>query len=108
LHTNTIGSEHHKIFTIFVKDVKLPPGRDVTIVTAFFDFGSFGKGSASNVRTKSVYHTWIKVFARIESPVVAYFDTEEFYNLFKQLPSNLPPNLSVIHRVNRTQVRKLI
>lgn len=60
------------------------------------------------MRTKNDYHQWIKVFARMESPVVAYFDADEFFDLFTELRRNLPANMTVVHRINRTQVLKFV
>ena len=57
----------------------------VTVVTAYFDIGSFQKGfKKSHVVTPDLYKKWFKIFSRIKNPVIAYFDTEETKRYFDE------------------------
>jgi hypothetical protein len=79
---------------------------ELTVVTAYFNIGSFGKGLPDNKFTPDLYAQWLRVFARIESPVIGYFDTDEYANRFVQLRRRLPSNMTVVHRINRTRVSR--
>ena len=59
---------------------------DVTIVTAYFNIGSFQKGGLrSQVFTTQLYRNWMKIFNRIDNPVVAYFDDVNDLEYFRDL-----------------------
>ncbi|KAH3790079.1 hypothetical protein DPMN_168274 [Dreissena polymorpha] len=49
-----------------------------TVVTAYFDLGSFRKGSANNIFTKKTYDNWSAVFKYILNPLIVYTDSHEF------------------------------
>jgi len=49
--------------------------KELTIVTAYFDIGSFQKGPGGRMFTPELYRKWLTVFAQIRNPVVAYFDS---------------------------------
>ena len=78
---------------------------DLTVVTAYFDIGVFGKGSPDNKLTPEVYTKWLQVFGLIESRVIGFFDTDEYLDKFIRLRQRFPSNLTVAHKLNRTQVR---
>lgn len=73
---------------------------DVTVVTAYFNLGSFVKGMSDVYGTK-LYHHWMTVFARITNPVVFYVDTDNEANLFSIIRSHQPKNRTRIVRVDR-------
>lgn len=58
---------------------------NVTIVTAYFDLGSFAKGDFSVVYTTEHYLKWMKIFSRIENPVIAFFDSNANKDYFMKL-----------------------
>jgi len=58
---------------------------DVTIVTAYFNIGSFAKGSQSQIFTSSLYRSWMSVFSAIDNPVIAYFDNDLDLQYFRLL-----------------------
>lgn len=75
---------------------------ELTVVTAYFSIGKFPKGSSEAIREPGKsYHSWIKSFSRLDSPVVAYFDTDDMVELFRRVRGTLP---TIIRRVNRTEV----
>ncbi|KAK3087379.1 hypothetical protein FSP39_005199 [Pinctada imbricata] len=58
-------------------------GREnLTIVTAYWDLGSFKKGS-SQTFTKNTYVNWMKSFAHMTSPLVVYTDSQQFIDVTK-------------------------
>ena len=58
---------------------------EVTIVTAYFNLGSFAKGDFSVVYTVEHYMKWMKIFSRIKNPVIAFFDTTASRDYFMEL-----------------------
>jgi hypothetical protein len=84
--------------------VEKPLKDELTVVTAYFNIGSFGKGSTTNVFTPNLYKEWLRVFTLIRSPVIGYFDTDEYADLFAELRRRLPSNMTVVHKVNRSEV----
>lgn len=77
---------------------------DVTIVTAFFDIGKFQKGDGSLYFTPDLYHTWMKVFGKIQNPVVFYFETDRDVTFMRNLRKDLDPSLTKIVLLNRTRM----
>lgn len=73
----------------------------ITIVTAFFDIGKFGKGSPSNIRSIVTYLKWAQTFMYLLNPVVVYTDSEEFYSHMKTLRTGFE-NKTKLFLFNRT------
>ena len=63
---------------------------EVTIVTSYVDLGSFAKGEYNNRYTPQLYKEWMKIFAKITNPVIAYFDDSEVERLFLEIRSSQP------------------
>lgn len=57
---------------------------NITLVTAYFDLGSFQKGRYS-VNTRTKYKKWMSVYARILNPVVIFTDSKDVYDEFAKL-----------------------
>jgi len=77
----------------------------LTIVTAYFSIGKFSKGSEYAVRKPATsYLKWINAFSRLDSPVVAFFDTDYAADAFRRLRRNLP---TLIRKVNRSEVNNI-
>ena len=87
------------------KGSKLNDG--LTVVTAYFDIGSFAKGSPDIKYTPTLYMNWLQVFGLIESRVIGFFDTDEHLDKFIKLRQRFPSNLTVAHKLNRSQVRQM-
>ena len=73
---------------------------EVTLVMAYFNIGSFIKGSKSNTYTADLYKKWMRIFSKISNPVVAYVDDNKYYEYFKHLRGSA--NL-----LNKTKIFKL-
>lgn len=58
---------------------------DVTLVTAYFNIGSFPKGTRTQIFTPTAYKQWMRMFAKITNPVVAYFDDASVAALFTEI-----------------------
>jgi len=81
----------------------------MTVVTAFFDLGSFQKGNSGPQFTPDLYRQWAQVFARLESPTVIFVDSEEDRRYFAGLRQlHLPANMTVIQLLDRRQVSDFI
>lgn len=50
---------------------------ELTVVTAFFDIGTFKKGNELFARSAASYWEWVKTFAHLENPVVIYVDDND-------------------------------
>ena len=73
---------------------------EVTIVTAFFDLGSFEKGDRNHVYTPNKYKEWMSVFENIKNPLYVYVDSEEYKTFFENIRENLHDKTKVI-RIDR-------
>lgn len=62
---------------------------NLTIVTAYFDIGKFGKGSPQNVWSVKTYLEFARSFKYLLNPVVIYTDSQNFFNLMQTLRANL-------------------
>ena len=68
---------------------------DLTIVTAFFDIGPYGKGTPNSIRSVKTYLEWVKTFRFLQNPLVAYTDSE----IFRQELQSLRGNLTTITKI---------
>jgi len=64
--------------------------KELTVVTAYFDIGSFQKGPGGGIFSPQLYQKWLTVFAQIRNPVVAYFDNADHAALMRVLRINHP------------------
>ena len=55
----------------------------LTIVTAYWDLGTFKKGS-SQTFTRKTYYDWMRSFQFMTNPLVVFTDSEEFINITKK------------------------
>ena len=77
----------------------------VTVVTAYFNLGRFQKGEdGSTFFEPNLYMHWLKLFSKIQNPVVAYFDTRQAYDYFKSIRSNFPSNRTKIVLISRNEL----
>ena len=62
---------------------------DVTLVTAYFDIGSFQKGTMKgNTYSPGKYAAWMEVFEFIDNPLYVYVDNTKFSDFFKVIREN--------------------
>jgi len=69
---------------------------ELTVVTAYFNIGEFWKGAGGALMSPRVYRKWLTVFARIENPVVAYFDNADDAALMKVLRKRHPKTRVIV------------
>ena len=69
---------------------------EVTLVTAFFDLGSFAKGDKNNVYTPTKYKEWMHIFENIHNPLYVYVDSEEYQKFFETIRRNMTSKTKVI------------
>ncbi|XP_052771135.1 uncharacterized protein LOC128210822, partial [Mya arenaria] len=72
---------------------------DVTVVTAYFDLGTFRKGFAGNFTTET-YLNWCKVLRYLLNPLIVYTDSQKFYNIMKNI-RNETVTTTRIHLIKR-------
>ena len=73
----------------------------ITVVTAFFDIGNFGKDSPSISRTQDTYLNWAKTFKYLLNPLVVYTDSTKFYKRVLKLRTKLQDRTKLL-MFNRT------
>lgn len=54
------------------------PFQKLTMVTAYFDIGTFGKLIPSNTRSNMTYFQWFQKFGHVNNPLVVYTDSDAF------------------------------
>jgi hypothetical protein len=84
-----------------VIDVDRLSSDELTVVTAFFDIGSFEKGAGGPTMSSAVYQRWMSIFARISNPVVAYFDQLSNADLMRLYRRGLPANRTRVVLIDR-------
>ena len=77
---------------------------ELTIVTAYMNIGKFRKGETSNTFTPDLYHTWMRIFRRIQNPLIVYLDRNEDIAYFHKLREELPKNLTMTVKVSRDRL----
>ena len=68
----------------------------MTLVTAFFDLGSFAKGNKNNVYTPTKYKEWMQIFENIHNPLYVYVDSKENQKFFETIRRNMNNKTKVI------------
>lgn len=92
--SNKNSSTKHSVFDSVTENM--------TIVTAYFNLGSFQKGYG-NTFTSKLYFTWTKTFAYLVNPLVIYTDSKEFEDLMKKHRQKFPSK-TVIKRIQRDDI----
>ena len=108
IHVNTASQHEHmlpRIETVSFESIKseLHQRRntdtpEVTIVTAYINIGSFGKGgNGMHMRTSSFYEDLMTAYRNIHNPVVAFFDKgDPIADEFSKLRQHLTVNTTVV------------
>ena len=89
---STLGQIHGNVQSLFApNNAATALSEEVTIVTMYLDIGEFQKGEGSDIFTPTLYHRWMKIFAAIENPVVAFFDNVKDKEYFENLRRRFGP-----------------
>lgn len=76
---------------------------NLTIVTAYWNLGTFQKGVRDLKFTTNTYFKWASTFKYLVNPLVVYTDSKEFKELMETLRSDRL-NSTVIYLLNRTDL----
>ncbi|XP_061162548.1 uncharacterized protein LOC133171765 [Saccostrea echinata] len=77
---------------------------NVTVVTAFWNLGTFQKGSTGKLHfSTNTYFLWASSFRYLVNPLVVYTDSKEFKELMEKLRAD-QINTTIIYLINRTDV----
>ena len=77
----------------------------ITVVTAYFNIGSFIKGKPDLVLTPDTYRNWMSTFELVDNPVVAYFDDEgDLRHMAAIRRRRLPENRTRLVLVRRSEL----
>ncbi|XP_048728051.1 uncharacterized protein LOC125646004 isoform X2 [Ostrea edulis] len=86
------------------KDVFVEYTSNFTIVTAYWNLGTFQKGAGGNLHfSTNTYFAWAKTFKYLINPLVVYTDSKEFKNLMEKLRAD-HINTTKIYFMNRTEL----
>lgn len=77
--------------------------RNVTIVTAYWNLGTFQKGVGGLKFSTNTYFKWASTFKYLVNPLVVYTDCKEFKELMETLRSDRLNN-TMIYMLNRTEL----
>lgn len=77
--------------------------RNVTIVTAYWNLGTFQKGVGGLKFSTNTYFKWASTFKFLVNPLVVYTDCKEFKELMETLRSDRLNN-TMIYLLNRTEL----
>jgi len=100
-----------KLFQIkFVKHKELseqddlgPLVDEVTIVTAYFDIGSFQKGNVGAWGAET-YQRWMTVFKLLENPLIVFVDNHRDWVKFKEIRTNSSSNRTLIIKLRKSKM----
>ena len=73
---------------------------DVTVVTAYFNLGTFIKGEVE-ARSKETYMDWMSNFAFLNNMVVLFTDIKEIKEMFTEKRQHLHSNFTKVILINR-------
>lgn len=76
---------------------------NVTIVTAYWNLGTFQKGVGGLKFSTNTYFKWASTFKYLVNPLVVYTDCKEFKELMETLRSDRLNN-TVVYLLNRTEL----
>ncbi|XP_067670379.1 uncharacterized protein [Haliotis asinina] len=101
--TFNIDTDTNKTLSQSIEDPSLLKP-EITVITAYFNIGSFAKGTKSNVYTPSRYMNWMKVFGRIRNNLVAYTDSKDVFDLLTSLRRRFPSNMTKVFLIRRADL----
>nr|KAI8736762.1 hypothetical protein BgiMline_025916 [Biomphalaria glabrata] len=81
-----------------------PKPYEVTIVTLYVPLGKFQKGGAGDFFDNDRYRKWMQTFSWLSNKLVAFLTDDDTYSYFKQIRSHLPPERTVLIRVNQSDL----
>jgi len=76
---------------------------EITIITAYFDLGSFKKGKFKTF-SSDMYLEWMKSYSKINNTVIAFTDSEEVEKLMKEIRKDQPKERSKVILVERNSL----
>ncbi|CAL1534258.1 unnamed protein product [Lymnaea stagnalis] len=79
-------------------------GRNITVVTLYFNIGNFRKGNGDVRGTHDKYKNWMKSWASLTNDVIGFFDDDEILEYFRSIRSSQPADRSLLIKLNRTDL----
>ncbi|XP_025087813.1 uncharacterized protein LOC112560272 isoform X3 [Pomacea canaliculata] len=90
--------------TVFARGADDHTTYNVTMVSAYFDLGSFAKGTKKNLRGKSHYEDWFTKFGALHNPLVFYTDSDTFAQIALRVRGGELAALTRVIKVSRDQL----
>jgi len=76
----------------------------LTVVTAFFDIGTFAKGKNDTKWNATTYHKWMTVLKLVENPLIVFVDDDNYADYLQNIRTNSSSRPTRIIKLNRTQM----
>ncbi|CAI9720700.1 Hypothetical predicted protein [Octopus vulgaris] len=77
---------------------------EITVLTAYFNIGSFAKGVFRRQYTPNIYYKWMSVFRNMTNNVIFYTNDMIAYKYFQKLRENLPKERTKIFLINKKEL----
>ena len=77
---------------------------NVTVVTSFFDIGTFRKGGPTRLYSPKLYWDWMKCYGTMLNPVIAFFDNDTIRKRFQRIRQPLGENYTKAFLVQRSDM----
>ncbi|KAK2155554.1 hypothetical protein LSH36_237g04070 [Paralvinella palmiformis] len=90
------------IFGLHCKQTNL--SENVTIVTSFFNIGTFRKGAPSLYYSPEKYYKWMESYRSMFNPVIAFFDNDTVMKYFQGIRQPLGENYTKTFLVQRSDM----
>lgn len=100
-----VTQRNHHIPRLGEKHDSVALSDTITIVTAFVPLDKFQKGDTTvSFVAPSVYYYWMKIFERLNNPLVAFVETDEDVHRFDAIKQKRLRNLTRIVKVSRDEL----
>ncbi|GAB1600911.1 uncharacterized protein LOC115210986 [Argonauta hians] len=74
---------------------------EITVLTAYFNIGSFAKGSPGLSYSPNVYYKWMSVFSNLSNNLIVYTDDKITYKYFQRIRKKFSKERTKIFLINQ-------
>ncbi|XP_029635594.1 uncharacterized protein LOC115210944 [Octopus sinensis] len=77
---------------------------EISVLTAYFNLGSFAKGSPGHQYTPNIYYKWMSIFGNMTNNLIVYTDDKIAYKYFQKLREKFPKERTKIFLINKKEL----
>uniref|UniRef100_A0A0L8G3V9 Uncharacterized protein n=1 Tax=Octopus bimaculoides TaxID=37653 RepID=A0A0L8G3V9_OCTBM len=77
---------------------------EISVLTAYFNLGSFAKGNPGHKYTPNVYYKWMSVFGSMTNNLIVYTDDKTAYKYFQKLRRNFPKERTKLFLIDKKEL----